>query len=457
MISLIPSWARHYKEFWDSIRKRNIWFIKLRYSAVVMLLLFQGAANFILGISFSPGQNFAIILITCSILLYNIILHYLIRFVALDPKLFNPIHHSLIQMILDILALFLLVYYTGTIESPLFPLFIFHMIIGSLILPGVVVYSFAAIIVILFTSAVFLEYYGLLYHQSVAGFLTNPVYKDLNYILSITVFFAFLIFVSVLLANRIARQLYRNEEQLLESLDKLNKAEEEKQKYIIGVVHELKSPVGAFLSYIDLILQKYVGPLNEMVEQKLIAAKERAVEAVDLINNIIKISRLRLTYDILKEDIIIDEIVISVLQKQKAAIEMKKIAVQIVNKLPINTSVKGDKFLIEIAVSNIISNALKYVDSGGKIEILISELPSGISLSVSDNGIGIPSDEQENIFKDFYRASNIKKKGYEGAGLGLSVVKQIMLRHKGDIIFESPGRISEPGKPGTTFNLLFPL
>ena len=75
-----------------------------------------------------------------------------------EAESFNPIHHSLIQMILDIIALFLLVYFTGSIESPLFLLFAFHMIIGSLILPGAVVYGIAFCIAAVFTSLVLLEY-----------------------------------------------------------------------------------------------------------------------------------------------------------------------------------------------------------------------------------------------------------------------------------------------------------
>jgi signal transduction histidine kinase len=457
MISLIPPWAHHYNEFWDLLKGRNVWFIKLRYSAVGMLLLFLFVAKFILGIRFSSTQSIAIFLVTGSILVYNILLHYTRRYVRAKPDRFNPVHHSLIQMILDIIALFLLVYFTGSIESPLFLLFVFHMIIGSLILPGIVVYSIATVVVILFTSGVFLEYYGILYHHTVAGFLTVPVYTDFNYVISFTVFFAFLIFVSVLLTNRIARELYRNEELLLESLDKLNKAEEEKQKYIIGVVHELKSPVGALLSFLDLILQKYVGPLNEKVEEKLNSAKERAVEAIDLINNILRISKLRLTHEIIKGNLKIKEIVCSVLEKQKAEIESKKITVKLTDDRLLRTPVQGDEFLIEMALSNIIANAVKYAGIEGKIEILISELNEGINLSVSDNGIGIPVDDQENIFKDFYRASNIKKRGYEGAGLGLSIVKQIMLRHGGDITVESPGRMAEPEKPGTTINIFIPF
>ena len=457
MISLIPSYAHHYDEFWKSLRGRNLWFIKLRYGAVAMLLLMLLVSGLIIQIKFSPVQHYAILLITFIILGYNIILHYLRRYVVPDPERFNPIHHSLIQMILDIIALFLLVYFTGSIESPLFLLFVFHMIIGSLILPGVVVYAIAFCIAAVFTSLVLLEQNGILFHHSVAGFLSSPVYANFNYTISFTVFFVFLIFVIVLLTNRIARQLYTNEQQLVETIGKLNKAEEEKQKYIIGVVHELKSPIAAVQSYIDLILQNYLGPLSEKVGQKLKSARERSDEAIEMINDILKISRLRLKGEIITEIIDIKEILCSVLEKQKAGIEKKKLTIKLTDDRQLRTPIKGDKFLLEMAFSNILSNGVKYVNQEGLIVVLMTELNDGIYVNISDNGIGIPLSEKEKIFKDFYRASNIKNKGYEGTGLGLSIVKQIIVRHGGNISFESPSEIGTEENPGTCFKIFLPF
>ncbi len=457
MISLIPSWAHHYDEFWKTLRGRNLWFIKLRYGAAVVLLLVLFVSEFIISIKFSPVQHYAILLVTFIILGYNVILHYLRRYVVLKPDSFNPIHHSLIQMLLDITALFLLVYFTGSIESPLFLLFAFHMIIGSLILPGVVIYGIAFCIAAVFTSLVLLEYHGVLFHHSVAGFLSVPIYQDFNYIISVTVLFCFLIFVIVLLTNRIARQLYTNEQQLVETIQKLNKAEEEKQKYIIGVVHELKSPIAAVQSYIEMILQKYLGPLNENVETRLRSARERADEAIQMINNILKISRLRLMSEISFENIDVKEILCAILEKLKGGIEAKKIDVKLTDDRLLRTPVRGDKFLFEMAVSNLLSNAVKYVPQGGSVDIILAETETGIDLDISDNGVGIPMKDQENIFKDFYRASNIKNKGYEGAGLGLSIVKQIILRHGGTISVESPGRIADNKSPGSTFKVFIPF
>ena len=142
MISLVPSWARNYDAFWDAIRKRNLWFIKLRYGAVALLSLFLISANYVLGVKFSEEQRVALVFINAFILIYNILLHLFRRKIKTISGKFNPLHFSLLQMNLDISALYLLVYYTGTIESPLYMLFVFHMIIGSLVLPGVVIIRF---------------------------------------------------------------------------------------------------------------------------------------------------------------------------------------------------------------------------------------------------------------------------------------------------------------------------
>ena len=116
MFNLVPVWAKHYEEFWSSMRGRNLWFIKLRYAAVVMLLLFMFFSKYFLGISFTASQQKAIIIITISILIYNFLFHFLRKFRKYDADKFNPLHLSVLQMISDLIALMLLVYYTGSVE-----------------------------------------------------------------------------------------------------------------------------------------------------------------------------------------------------------------------------------------------------------------------------------------------------------------------------------------------------
>ncbi len=456
MIALVPSWAHHYDEFWDTLKRRNFWFIKLRYGAVLMLIAFLLSAEFILQIKFSETQVRALFIITFIILIYNIVLQSVRQKINCVPKKFNPLHFSLLQMMLDFIALCLLVYYTGSIETPLYMLFVFHMIIGSLILPGKVIYSMAVLIILWFGATVFGEYFNIIPHYTVEGFLEYPIYNNLHLIIAFSVVFAFVMFISVLLANSIARQLYKMEQDLVESLDKLNEAEAEKQKYIMGIVHEIKTPLVAMHSYLDLILQKYLGPINEKVEQKLIRAQNRSEEAINLTNNILRVSKLRLLNEFTVEDVNVHEIVNNICKKQTINIQTKKIHFSIKDKRENKKIVKGDKLLLEIALSNLISNAIKYVKDEGKVEIKIESENEHLIIVIADNGIGIPQKDLNNIFKEFFRASNILDKSYEGTGLGLSVVKQIVERHKGTITVESPSYLKDENNPGTSFKIKIP-
>lgn len=457
MISLVPKWAHHYNEFWGTIRKRNLWLIKLRYYAVLMLVFLIFTAEFIMDIEFSEIQLDVLILTTAAILIYNLLLHYVRKFVQFDYKKFNPLHISLFQMTFDLTALFVMVYFTGTIESPLYMLFIFHVIIGSLILPGKIIYTSTGIIIIILTFFTYGEYSGFIYHHTVHNFLDFPLYNKSKYVLSFVTIYSFVLIMSVVLANGIARQLYKMEQDLYESFDKLKKSEAEKQKYIMSVVHEIKSPISALHSYIELIINKYLGPIDIKVEEKLKRALVRSNEAVNLINNILQISKLRIVDDIEKENVDLIDLINQILEQQKINIEGKNINIIKKYNDDIKFLIQGNKLLLEIAISNLLGNAIKYNFNKGTIILNITTNDKNLIFEIIDNGIGIPQDEINNIFKDFYRASNIKENNFEGTGLGLSFVKQIIEKHNGKIFIESPSKIGKIDKPGCNVKVEFML
>ena len=351
MFNLVPAWAIHYEEFWLTVRSRNLWFIKLRYTAVVMLLFFIIFPKYFLEINFADEQQFALLIITFSILVYNITFHYLRQFVKLDADKFNPLHLSILQMIFDLTALMLIVYFTGSVESPLLLFFVIHMIVGSLILPGFVIYTFAIVIVLAFWGITVGEYYSLIPHHHVSGFLSFSLHQQFNYVLAINVSFAFLVDMIVLIANRMANQLYIREQQLLESIDKINAAEKEKQKYISGIVHEIKTPLAAVHSYLDLVLQKFLGPLDEVVEEKLTRARRRSDEAIELINNVLKISKLRIEDSFIKEEVDIASILARAIKSAKVNAEAKGVKLSLINHRKEKHTIEGDPLLIQIALS----------------------------------------------------------------------------------------------------------
>ena len=456
MITLVPAWAHHYDAFWDAIKRRNNWFIKLRYGAVLMLVAFLLSAELVLNAAYTNLQVRVFVILVLAILAYNISFQKISKNLKCVPGKFNPLHLSLVQMLFDLYVLTLLVYFTGGIESPLFMLFVFHMIIGSLILPGKIIYSLAGLVIVVFCSLTFGEYFNILTHYGVKGFLQLPIYNNLHFLLAYNAVFAFVIIFSVVIANHIAVQLYKMEQELVESINKLNEAEIEKQKYVMGVVHEIKTPLSALHSYLDLILQKYLGPLSEKVEEKLLRARIRSDEALQLTDDVLKISKLRLLDEIGNEEIDMKELLSSIFQQQKINIQSKSICFDLVDERTSKRKIIGDPLLLEIAFSNLINNAVKYVGKNGTVKVNLNSNNENIIVSISDNGIGIPHKDLKNIFKDFYRASNIQK-SYEGTGLGLSFVNQIIERHSGDIKVESPSELGDLNNPGTSFVVTIPF
>lgn len=451
MIKLIPDWAVHDEEFWLAIRRRNLWFIKLRYAVVAILVLFLLTYRFFLSIQLSETQTNILIFIAAFILFYNVLLHYIRRFLKHDSYAFNPLHLSIIQMVLDLSMLLILIYYSGGVESPLIFFLIFHMIVGSLILPGLIIYSFAFAVLIIFWLITVGEYFGILEHHHISGFITFHLHQDFNYVLSVNIVLALVIIITVVLANNIARQLYQKEQQLFSYIEKLNQAEKEKTKYILGVVHEIKTPVSALHSYLDLILQKFLGPLDEAVEEKLIRAKRRSDEALELINIVLRVSQMKLMNKLEEEEFDMFELLKTVTRKYGQLASSKSVKVKLIDEREVHCRLKGDQFLILIAFSNLLGNAIKYNFEGGKVDVRLFNRLKTCFVEFCDNGPGIPKEEQEKIFEDFFRASNIRKMVTEGAGLGLSFVKEIIEKHGGTISLQSPSRLQETGKPGACF------
>lgn len=456
MFRLVPDWAYNYDEYWNSIINRNLWFIHIRYGAFLFLVVTFLCAIFLFELDLTKVQIDWSIAISLSILGYNILLHAFRSKLKCIPGKFNPLHYSLIQMILDLIALTLIVYFSGSIETPFYMLYIFHMIIGSLILPMHVIFIVSTATILVFTGIVVLEYLTIIPHYHIKEIYLAENVHNVKFIIFSLGIFIFTIYTTVAITSRIAKRLYKREQQLKETLEELNKVEEAKQKYIMAVVHEIKSPIVAAQSIIELVKHGYVGEISHKIEEKLSRTIIRTDEALTLINNILRISKLKLLGEIIYEKVDIIKILSTIIDTKVEVLQKENITLT-KSDLRSNTDLlNSDPIMLELVFSNIIGNAIKYTPSGGKILVRITEENNSIIVDVSDNGIGIPKNEIIKIFQQFYRATNLPSKKIEGSGLGLSLVKEIVERLNGKIEIISPSKLGDKNNPGTSVKLVFP-
>jgi signal transduction histidine kinase len=106
---------------------------------------------------------------------------------------------------------------------------------------------------------------------------------------------------------------------------------------------------------------------------------------------------------------------------------------------------------LDRALTNLVSNAVKYTPEGGRVEIGLKTISGRAHLTVSDSGIGIPEEALPHLFEEFYRAPNAKAKVKQGTGLGLVITKDIINRYDGTI------RVKSTEGKGTTFTVVLPL
>jgi signal transduction histidine kinase len=174
-----------------------------------------------------------------------------------------------------------------------------------------------------------------------------------------------------------------------------------------------------------------------------------------MINNILRISRLRLLDEKTSDDIDISKLIDEIIDVNKENILSKQLSFQKTN---FNDSkiLKGDDVLLKLAFSNLIGNAIKYTNKKGIVKIDSQFDDKSIKITICDNGIGIPQNEIDKIFDNYYRANNTNKSNEEGSGVGLSIVKEIIHQHRGSISVSSPSFLGTPENPGTCFAILLP-
>lgn len=243
-------------------------------------------------------------------------------------------------------------------------------------------------------------------------------------------------------------ELYVLSQNINNLLDRVENAIEREKQFTSDASHELRTPLAVMKGTMEVLIRK---PRNQHEYEEKI---QFCISEVDRLNHMVDQLLLLARFEnqkqnIKDETIYLNAIVLDNLTRFSSKIENKKLKVN--TEFSEDFYIQSDNYLVSIIISNLISNAIKYSNKNGEININLVNNNNQISFSIADNGIGIAPVDIDKIFNSFYRSDVTNHSEIKGTGLGLSIVKRLCDLLKLEIAVES--KLNQ----GTTFILSFPL
>jgi PAS domain S-box-containing protein len=236
-----------------------------------------------------------------------------------------------------------------------------------------------------------------------------------------------------------------------EALDRLGQLDKAKTNFVSTVSHELRTPMTSILGYTDMVLSETAGPVTAEQRGMLETARRNGRRLLRLIEDLLTVSLIedgRFTIDV--EPVDLRAAAQGAVEAVKPLLVDRHLDLQVYLGSR-QLTVVGDLDHLERVAINLLANAVKFTPDGGRVVVRVGACDKEAILEVSDTGIGIPEDEQSQLFERFFRSTNAQELEVPGTGLGLAIVQTIVSSHRGEITVRSRPR------EGTTFRVAIPL
>jgi len=237
---------------------------------------------------------------------------------------------------------------------------------------------------------------------------------------------------------------------VLRDISELKKIDIMRSQFVDMAAHELKSPLTAVQGYLELVVDKTLGEEPELYEGYLKRSLERTKSLVNLINDLLNVTRLeagKVRREIQLQNIkaLIDDR-IDFLKN-----DIKQQNLQVLLDIDSDMQVDADREDMLRLFNQVIGNAIKYNKPDGKITITGHKNRNYVKVDIADTGIGLREEDRQRLFEDFFRAKNEHTRNITGTGLGLTIVKKIIDAYSGKI------EVNSEYEHGTTFSIFLPI
>lgn len=209
-----------------------------------------------------------------------------------------------------------------------------------------------------------------------------------------------------------------------------------RNEFLGNVTHELRTPIFAIQLSLETLID---GAINDksVNEDFLNRAISQTYRLKDLVDDLISISKLEAGMKMSKRYFRVNDMIKRTIDDLQGIAKKKNVTIEFNPGSSNGVNVFGDEERLKQVMINLIDNAVKYTNSEGKIKVSTELKQKEVTISVEDNGIGIPKVDLPRVFERFYRVDKTRSRDVGGSGLGLSIVKHILESHKSSIKVES--------------------
>jgi signal transduction histidine kinase len=209
-----------------------------------------------------------------------------------------------------------------------------------------------------------------------------------------------------------------------------------KSEFLTVVSHELQTPLTAIKGALELVLDDDTGQLSRVQRRFLETIDRNSTRLIGLVGDLLDLSRLEAgRVELEPQPLDTPSLVRGALAAVSNLFEARgtDLRVDVPESVP---PILGDRRRVEQILTNLLANAAKYTPAGGIVEVAAYSVNGHVSLSVADNGPGVPEAERDIVFDKFYRGRNAQQRGEAGSGLGLAIVKSLVDLHGGSVRIE---------------------
>jgi signal transduction histidine kinase len=248
-------------------------------------------------------------------------------------------------------------------------------------------------------------------------------------------------------ASKMEREIFTRAQEIQEANKKLLEAEKVKSEFFANVSHELRTPLSLILSPLESILSEKYGSISEQQRNYLYTIYNNAMRLLQMVNGLLDFSKFEAgKMEVHREPTELTGIIKLILNDFESM--MRGNHIDLFCEIEFGDQyVMMDRYLFERILFNLVSNAAKFTPEGGKVMVRASQTGDILTVSVEDNGIGIPESAIKNLFQKFRQVEGSSTRRFEGTGLGLAMVKEFT-----ELLDGTVSVTSEEGK-GSTFTV----